>query len=420
MDERGAVQVIFTVDTFTRASLGGGLLRHIKYGNAMRAQGIQFRWLTIESDVDEVFQERYGVQVQVVSMPAELPLQRKREWLLREALREATALPAGSRVVTTDSCGISASTIWQLWRARLRGIPATHNTSMVPGPLPQSRAGDLRLRLACKAFFGAHALVIPQTKAIERFFHDYAGVPQTKIQVIGNGVDCDRFAPPDLEVKRAARARLGLSADAPVVLSVGSVIPRKGMDLLVKSWPQVLQTFPQAKLVIAGSVGRRTTFMDKAATLDAYTAEVMAMIDALPDPGSVILSGREVEEVTDYYQAADMFAFASEREGLPNVVLEAMACGLPCLLAPFDGFPLPGEEFGFPDQHFVPCEHSPASIAAGIAGLLDSESKRIKLGKQARQQMILEQSLPMVLNHWARTYRRAALSWSARVPLPRS
>ena len=166
MDAPGPIQVIFTVDTFTRATLGGGLLRHIKYAASLRTRGIQFRWLTLESDVDAAFQEQYAIQVRIVPMPEGLPLHRRRELLLGEALHEASLLPAGQRIVTTDSCGVSGSTIRQLWRARLRGIPATHNTSMIPGPLPESWLGNLRLRLAC-ALQGrsAQALV---TEAVDR------------------------------------------------------------------------------------------------------------------------------------------------------------------------------------------------------------------------------------------------------------
>lgn len=413
MDAPGPIQVIFTLDTFTRATLGGGLLRHIKYAASLRTRGIQFRWLTLESDVDAAFQEQYAIQVRIVPMPEGLPLHRRRELLLGEALHEASLLPAGRRIVTTDSCGVSGSTIRQLWRARLRGIPATHNTSMIPGPLPESWLGNLRLRLACRAFYGAHALLIPQTQAIKRFFLDYAWVPPGKIETIGNGVDCTRFTPASDSAKKAAREQLGLAAEAPVVLSVGSVIPRKGMDLLIKAWPRVLSRFPTAKLVIAGSVGRRTTFMDKAAALDSYTANTLALIEQLPDPASVILTGHEVEDVSGYYRAADVFAFASEREGLPNAVLEAMACGLPCLLAPYAGFPRNGEELGIAGTHFLTCDHSEASIAAGLQELLGDATKRTTMGNHARQQMSEEQSLPMILDQWSAAYQRAAKAWGA-------
>ncbi len=402
------IQVIFTVDTFTRATLGGGLLRHMKYAPEMRKRGIQFQWLTMESDVDEEFQNRWSIRVRIVPLPSSAPLHEKRELLLAAAFAEAASHPRGRRIVTTDSCGVSRRTIREVMQGRRSGIPATHNTSMVPGPLPSGWLASLRLRLQCRAFFGAHALVIPQTRAIERFFLSYAGLPPSKLEVIGNGVDCSFFSPPDEAAKSSARERLGISPASPVVLSIGSLVPRKGMDLLVKAWPQVWQRFPGARLVIAGSVGRRSTFMDKAAMLDDYTAETLALIERLPDPKSVLLSGREVGNVLDYYQAADVFAFASEREGLPNVVLEAMACGLPCLLSPYDGFPLDGEEFGAAGGHYLKCERSAPAFAGGIIRLLDDNPLRSRIGAAARSLMEKTQNLAPLLDRWADMYHRVA------------
>lgn len=415
MDSHDPIQVIFTVDTFTRATLGGGLLRHVKYAPEMRRRGVQFQWLTMESDVDEAFQERNAIRVRVVPLPAGEPLQRRRERLLAAAFAEAATHPRGRRIVTTDSCGITRATIAIVRRARRDGIPATHNTSMVPGPLPKGWLANLRLKLQCRAFFGAHMLVIPQTRAIERFFRGCVGLDASKLEVIGNGVDCAKFSPASAEINFAARRKLGITYDSPVVLSVGSLIPRKGMDLLIKAWPDVLRRFPNARLVIAGSVGRRSTFMDQAATLDAYTADTLALIGKLPaaQQGStgvppVLLSGKEEDDILSYYHAADAFAFASEREGLPNVVLEAMSCALPCLLAPYDGFPREGEELGAAGTHFIKAERDITSLAAGITRLLEDAALRSRLGPAAREWMLATQNLPPMLARWATMYHRCA------------
>jgi len=410
MHESGPIQVIFTVDTFTRATLGGGLLRHMKYAPEMRRRGVQFQWLTMESDVDAAFEDRNAIRVRVVPLPRDEPLQKRRELLLDAAFREAATHPQGLRIVTTDSCGVTRGTIASVRRARRDHIPVTHNTSMVPGPLPTSWLANLRLRLQCRAFFSPHALVIPQTRAIERFFRRYVGLTASKLGIIGNGVDCVKFSPATAEMKLTSRQKLGLSPDAPVVLSVGSLIPRKGMDLLLKAWPGVLREFPSARLVIAGSVGRRSTFMDQASTLDGYTTAMLSLIDDLSDPKSVLLSGREVEGVLDYYHAADVFAFASEREGLPNVVLEAMSCALPCLLSPYEGFPDDGEELGINGRHFVKCERTEHAFTEGIARLLGDAPLRNSLGSAARTWMMETQNLEPVLDRWAAMYHRIAIN----------
>ena len=410
MDKSGPLRVIFTVDSFTKASLGGGLIRHIKYARPLRERGIEFEWLTIESDADEAFQQRWAVRVRVVPMSADLPVQKKREVLLREAFREAAQRPSGARVVATDSCGVTPNTALQIWRARLRGIPSTHNTSMAPGPFPTRWAGHLRLRLLGGLFFRGLRLLIPQTRSIERVFAGYFGLPRSQMEVIGNGVDCAAFSPAVNATKLAARHKLGLPADAPVVLSVGSIVPRKGTDILIRSWSEVLRRFPSAKLVIAGTLGRRSTFMDTAATLDDYAKQILALIEKLPDPTSVLLTRREVEDVLDYYHAADAFAFASEREGLPNVVLEAMACGLPCVLLAYDGFPASGEELGEPGTHFVASERTDTAFARNIMALLADPARCVRIGGAARELMLQTQNLDRVLDRWAAMYHRVATS----------
>ena len=404
------LRVIFTVDTFTRASLGGGLLRHMKYARALKSRGIEFEWLTIESDVDGAFQERWAVRVRVVPMDGDLPLHKKREALLREAFDQASRLPAGTRVVTTDSCGVSLNTALQIWRARFRGIPATHNTSMAPGPFPTSSTGHLHLKLIGALFFRGLRLLIPQSRSIERVFTGYFGLPASQMQVIGNGVDCRAFHPADDATKLAARQKLGLPADAPVVLSVGSVVPRKGMDILIRGWGEVLRQVPNAKLVIADTLGRRSTFMDTAATLDDYAKNILSLLDQLPDPGSVILTCREVDDILDYYHAADAFAFASEREGLPNVVLEAMACGLPCVLSTFDGFPADGEEFGDAGSHFVASSRTERAFAENITSLLGDPARRAHIGAAARELMVRTQNLDDALDRWTAMYQHVAAS----------
>ncbi len=402
------IHVLYTVDNFIQSSLGGGLLRHMGYAAGLRARGVQIEWLTMESDVDAAFEERWSIRVRAVPMNAALPVQRKRDLLLAEAFRQAAQLPRGQRVVSTDSCSVNWNTTLQVWRARLRGIPAMHNTSIMPGPMPERWLSVLKAKLLYRAFFEGLALLIPQTAGIGRFFQNYFRIPVHKMEVIGNGVDCARFMPPSAAQRQNARQLLALPADAPVVLSVGSVVPRKGMHLLLRAWPEVLRQHPRARLVIAGTLGRRATFVDKAAALDAYTQEILELIQRLPDPASVVLSGRHVDEVRDYYHAADMFVFASEREGLPNAVIEAMACGLPSVLADYDGFPADDEEFGCEGKHFLKCERKEMAIAQQLCRLLGDAALRAAMGRAARGHILATQDLAHVLDHWADMYRRVA------------
>ena len=409
------IDITFTIDNVIQSSLGGGLIQVMKYAKLLKSRGVRLKWLTMESDVTPEFEEQWGVKVRSVQLPDHLSASAKRDLLLREAFAEAAGHPRGRRIVSTDSAGITADAIRSIWKGRLGGIPSFHNTSMYPGPVPDRGLGALKLKAMARLFLEGHAALVSQTQITRRFFADYAGFNGSRSRVISNGVDCTRFSPASPDQRQAIRRRLGLADDAPIVLNVGSIIPRKGQHLLLQAWPEILRLHPSARLVLAGTLGRRATFGDAASTLDDYARQILAAIEALPDPGSVILTTGQVDDVESYCKAADVFAFTSEREGLPNAVLEAMACGLPCVLAPYAGICDDGEELGVHGEHFIRTVHKPAPLAASILDLIGNPDRLRSIGTSARQWMLRTQDLPTIVEQWAALYEEIAAA-----PPPRS
>ena len=88
-----------------------------------------------------------------------------------------------------------------------------------------------------------------------------------------------------------------------------------------------------------------------------------------------------VRNVEVYLRASDVFVFPSQREGMPNAVLEAMASGLPVILTPFTGL---SEDFGKPGQEYLLAERDPKALAAQITKLLENDELRNNLGLHAR------------------------------------
>lgn len=132
------------------------------------------------------------------------------------------------------------------------------------------------------------------------------------IRVIPNGVDGKRFFPmPTLE----ARRRLGLDAEGPMVLSVGSQDEVKGTRYLLEA-VAMLGEIPGLRLVLVGDGPLR-------ATLERLGQEL-----AISE--RVLFAGkRSHAEIPLWMNAADVFCLPSLREGHPNVVMEALACGIP-------------------------------------------------------------------------------------------
>jgi teichuronic acid biosynthesis glycosyltransferase TuaC len=143
------------------------------------------------------------------------------------------------------------------------------------------------------------------------------GVPANRIETIANGVDSRRFRSID---HAAARAGLGLPEAGRLFVSVGHLSPRKGFHRVIRSLSRVVETCPDARLAIVGGKGAEQD----------NSAELHALVQDLNLTDRVLFVGAQVPDaVALWLGAADAFVLASDFEGCPNVILEAMACGRP-------------------------------------------------------------------------------------------
>ena len=136
---------------------------------------------------------------------------------------------------------------------------------------------------------------------------------------VPKGVDAALFRPDGPDV----RAKLGL-ADRRVVLSVGRFVPIKNMPLLVDALARMRKTDSDVHLLLVGEGPEQQALRQQAARL--------GVSDAVTFAGYV-----PQDQMAPYYRAADVFALASEFDNSPNVVLEAMACGLPVVATDVGG-----------------------------------------------------------------------------------
>jgi len=145
------------------------------------------------------------------------------------------------------------------------------------------------------------------------------------VTAIRNGVNGDRFHPSD---RHAARRRLGLDANTRVCVSVGRLHASKGLPVLVDALAQLPGQFRDVDLFVIGAPDPEA---------DARAA-IAARVSHHDLHGRVHLVGAQSpDQLADWYNAADLFCSATTREGSPNVLLEAMACGLPCVTTPVGG-----------------------------------------------------------------------------------
>lgn len=224
----------------------------------------------------------------------------------------------------------------------------------------------------------------------------------TPIEIIPNGVDLNRFHPlEDPSKKTALRAQLGMDPDWRVVLAVGPVLPRKGTETLVEAFAGLHAEFPNARLVL---VGPRHDLSRE--SLADFHRRIQTAIRDAGAREKVIFTGA-VDNVRDYFQAADMLVFPSRREGMPNVVPEAMASGLPVLMTPFTGLPM---EFGRAGSHYLLTDWAPERMREDLRRLLVDPGLRRQLGSEARRwiaaQMDLERSLDAYMDLYLRLRKK--------------
>jgi phosphatidylinositol alpha-1,6-mannosyltransferase len=195
---------------------------------------------------------------------------------------------------------------------------------------------------------------------------------RTELVQLSPGVDVDRFTP--LTDGSAVRERHGLG-DAPVVVCVSRLVPRKGQDTLVRGWSQVLARHPRARLLLVGG-GPLEPSLRKA-------------VDARGLAHSVVLTGGVPPELLPaHYAAGDVFAMPCRTrrggldvEGLGMVFLEAAACGLPVVAGTSGGAPETVRE-GVTGHVVDP--QSPAAVAGVIADLLDDPERARAMGAAGR------------------------------------
>lgn len=151
------------------------------------------------------------------------------------------------------------------------------------------------------------------------------GADASKVHVVGNGVDLAKFRRLPHE---EARGRLGLLADAPVLVSVGGLVERKGFHRVIDLLPVLRERFPGLRYLVVGGPSPEG---DLSAQLREQVAR-LGLGDTVVFTGPLAPSALCVP-----LSAADVFVLSTSNEGWANVFLEAMACGLPVVATDVGG-----------------------------------------------------------------------------------
>jgi len=220
------------------------------------------------------------------------------------------------------------------------------------------------------------------------------GFPLDRAAVIPYGVDVETFSPrPDR--RGIWRARLGVPDDGVLLLSVGRMVSKKGYQVLLPLLPELLARHDALHVVLAGAGD----------LLDDLRRRTQPWGDRVHLPGVVLR-----DTLPDLFRAADAFVLpalhdaSGNVDGLPNVILEAMASGLPVVASGISGIPLAVTDGR--EGRLVP-ERDPGALAAALAEVVADGAARRRMGAAARRKAETELTWSVVAGRYRAVYEEA-------------
>ncbi len=261
---------------------------------------------------------------------------------------------------------------------RGRNIRLLHATSGAPvqGLVPVARTTRRPLIVQLNAVYnirerhllGLHnvSLAIGASESAVRGLRE-DGVPAARIDVIANGIDPARLEAGDLT---GLRSTLGISADAPVVLCIASLIERKAVDIAIRAFDHAWKRHPQARLIVAGEGPDRVALEQLAGSLACrqavqFIGECKTVGALLRDAGDVLIS-------------------ASRLEALPLTLLEAWYFGLPVVATAVAGHTDLVEDGR--NGRMVPVD-DPVALGDALASVLDDPERARAMGAVGQEQV---------------------------------
>jgi glycosyltransferase involved in cell wall biosynthesis len=187
------------------------------------------------------------------------------------------------------------------------------------------------------------------------------------------------------------RERFGLSQASHVIVAVGNIRRVKGFDTLLHTAALVCREFPKAMFAIGGAFETAEP---------GYVAQLENLIKELNISKNVKFLGA-VEPVAPLLKASDIFCLLSRTEGLPNALLEAMACGIPCVATRVGGNE---EVIEDGSNGFLVASGDYRAAAAQICALLRNRSLAVRTGSQARESIHQNFSAQVVTSQLVQVY----------------
>lgn len=232
---------------------------------------------------------------------------------------------------------------------------------------------------------------------VKEMLHRY-GIPADRVVPICNGVDTS-FYKPDNDSGAQVRQKYSLT-DKVVVLFVGRLARKKGVQFLIEASPAILQRIPNAIFVVAGGIERLALY-------ESYLRKMLLQFGLAPK--YLILEGTPEFAMPALYNSADVCVVPSiEYEPLPTVVFEAMACGKPVVASDLGGIP---DQLGYRETLVPPGDAT--CLSDKIISVLESSGLSVSFSKRNRERAVSEFDWKAVAGAHIRLYEELCDSYTA-------
>ena len=223
--------------------------------------------------------------------------------------------------------------------------------------------GKLKRIISKMELRGACAVISLTNKMQKKIKETYA---VKNSYTIPNGIELDKF---DFKNRKISREHLDIPEGIPLITFVGNLRRVKGVEYLIKAFQILLNSGRDCKLLIIGDGPERK--------------DLISLVDTLGIQKNVIFTGSiPRENIMDYLRISDIFVLPSLSEGFPNVILEAMAAGLPIVTTNFEGS---SEIVEDGVNGFIVQTKNPKALADSIAEILDDFNVKQSMSARNRE-----------------------------------
>ncbi|MEW5758336.1 MAG: glycosyltransferase [Candidatus Omnitrophota bacterium] len=225
--------------------------------------------------------------------------------------------------------------------------------------------------------------IVVNSSILQDDYSKWLNIKKDMICVCPNGIDIPFFTQEEKFLKRnRIRNQLGISDDAIVIINIGRFSKEKGQMILARAYHRLLEKYPNKKIycLLGG---------------DGHTQQIVENYINTNNLTKFLILGR-ISEVNQYLSASDIFVMASDFEGMPNSMMEAMASGLPCVSTNRTG----ALDVARDDHEAIYIDvGSVEQLTDKLAYLIDRPDERQRIGKNA-QERLKEFSIEKMVNRF--------------------